>query len=52
MKQGITGILFALLPVLSAGACKGIEAGTPSIPLFIALAAIMLILCGIGKTKP
>lgn len=52
MKQGITGILFALLPILAAGACKGIEAGTPSIPLFITLAIIALILCGISRTEP
>lgn len=52
MKEAVTGILFILLPVLGAGACKGIESGTPSIPLFIALAAIMLILCGIGRTEP
>lgn len=52
MKEAVTGILFILLPVLGAGACKGIEAGTPSIPLFITLAAIMLILCGISRTEP
>ena len=48
----LTGILFTLLPILGSSICKGIETGTPSVPLYIVLAAVLLTMYRIGKTNP
>ena len=48
----LTGILFTLLPLLGSSICKGIETGSVSVPLCIALAAVTFILYRIGKTNP